>query len=308
MVAKSPCPYSLEQLQAITQKHGLTGQLKELPDVGYVNWVFLVGDHHVLRVCKPHIGCEDGRTEAVAVPVAITAGINTPKLLVFDESNKFIPTSYTIYDRVPGKALDDFTGKQESLPDLYKELGREIGKIHTRITDCPDPNNWLDTAGHQDPYEAIETALKKERLDKNNSHWLRQWADQLQPAFQTQYEDRFIHNDLHSGNTMITESPLTLTGVIDWGDAAWGDPALDFETMPVWAVPWALEGYREEGAETDEGFLGRLLSHNIACAFEWNTRGETPTAISMGLLVNMPRLLTAELPAEWQPWLPKSLP
>jgi aminoglycoside phosphotransferase (APT) family kinase protein len=37
-----------------------------------------------------------------------------------------------------------------------------------------------------------------------------------------------------------------LLALIDWGDAGWGDPALEFAQMPIMAVPHAVAGYESE--------------------------------------------------------------
>ena len=52
----------------------------------------------------------------------------------------------------------------------------------------------------------------------------------------------FLHNDLHEWNIMCTLEGKLLA-LIDWGDAGWGDPTLDFGTIPLDAVSVVLEGY-----------------------------------------------------------------
>ena len=34
-----------------------------------------------------------------------------------------------------------------------------------------------------------------------------------------------------------------LLAIIDWGDAGWGDPTLDFAAIPLTVIPYAVEGY-----------------------------------------------------------------
>jgi aminoglycoside phosphotransferase (APT) family kinase protein len=76
---------------------------------------------------------------------------------------------------------------------------------------------------------------------------------------------------VHDKNAMCTTQG-ELLALIDWGDAGWGDPALDFASMPIAAVEHARAGYDEvtsilRGDETFEhrmmwarldGALGRL--------------------------------------------------
>jgi aminoglycoside phosphotransferase (APT) family kinase protein len=51
-----------------------------------------------------------------------------------------------------------------------------------------------------------------------------------------------------------------LLAIIDWGDAGWGDPRLDFAAMPLAAVPAALDGHEEEAP----GLLGALPEARVA--------------------------------------------
>jgi hypothetical protein len=48
--------------------------------------------------------------------------------------------------------------------------------------------------------------------------------------------------------------------LIDWGDAGWGDPALDLCGMDLRAIPLAIKGYREVQAfECDDTLEARVL-------------------------------------------------
>jgi hypothetical protein len=51
----------------------------------------------------------------------------------------------------------------------------------------------------------------------------------------------------------------SLLAVIDWGDAGWGDPALEFFQIPLAAVPSVMTGYESDGP----GLLGDLPEARI---------------------------------------------
>ncbi len=57
------------------------------------------------------------------------------------------------------------------------------------------------------------------------------------------HERCFVHNDLHAMNVMCRPREASLSALIDWGDAGWGDPVLDFAAVPVEMMAAALEGY-----------------------------------------------------------------
>jgi len=48
-----------------------------------------------------------------------------------------------------------------------------------------------------------------------------------------------VHNDLLSGHILIARGRVT--GIIDWTDAGFGDPAADFAGLAHWAGSRALE-------------------------------------------------------------------
>ena len=70
---------------------------------------------------------------------------------------------------------------------------------------------------------------------------------------------RFIHDDVSPMNIMCATAG-ELLAIIDWGDAGWGDPSLDFAAMPLAAVPDAIEGHEEEAP----GMLGALPEARVA--------------------------------------------
>jgi aminoglycoside phosphotransferase (APT) family kinase protein len=73
---------------------------------------------------------------------------------------------------------------------------------------------------------------------------------------------RFLHGDFRDGNLVVDPASGRLVGVIDWGNAAVGDPALDFMTLVLWRgwefVRRVLGVYE---MPTDDEFLDRVRAH-----------------------------------------------
>jgi aminoglycoside 2''-phosphotransferase len=67
------------------------------------------------------------------------------------------------------------------------------------------------------------------------------------------YEPRLLHADVSPGHVLVDADDGRVTGVIDWGDAAIGDPARDFIFLyEDWGVDFlelALDAYPEEPKE-----------------------------------------------------------
>ena len=238
------------QLAAIVARHGIhvpLATIHRLPSPGVVNSVYALGEQWVLRVPKnlSHATC-DTLTESVAAPVARAAGVRTPALVAFDETREVVDVPYTIFERVDGAALTELGDDPRLLDGLWAELGRDLARLHHGVTDCPDPLDRLDEQGRTCEAEALlRAAVEEGVINADNARTLAGWFDQLRPAaLAGQKYRRFLHGDAQIANVLAKPSG-EYSALIDWGDAGWGDPALDLRSVPARAVGLVLAGYRE---------------------------------------------------------------
>lgn len=260
-------------MRAACRRHGFAAErLAPMTNTGLANWVFALDGDYVLRVARPlQMAEEDVRTEVVAVPVAVAAGIRTPQLLVFDDSRTEIDTLFTIYQRVPGTPEGATTLPAAARAAVHRELGREMAAIHHRITVCDDPRGWLDHPTQQGACaHHLETAWGADALSPDEARWAEALLKRLTPAIEAAgtTPSRFLHGDLLPMNVMVHDAAFA--AVIDWGDAGWGDPALDFWGVDPELTDDVVAGYREvaplddavvERARAEQ--LGRALRHLV---------------------------------------------
>jgi aminoglycoside phosphotransferase (APT) family kinase protein len=167
--------------------------------------------------------------------------------------------SYSIWERVHGTSLGSLHNKH-SLKDAWIHVGYELGKLHTSIKDCDDPNGWLDSPDRE--------YSKKEMMEYfgNRDGCARKVLEYIEYAFTERtfsYDTRFVHGDMHDENIMCSENG-GFSALIDWGDAGWADPAIDFYMLPVWATGWALKGYAAIAPGlVNENFLNRIILDKI---------------------------------------------
>jgi aminoglycoside phosphotransferase (APT) family kinase protein len=81
---------------------------------------------------------------------------------------------------------------------------------------------------------------------------------------------RFLHGDFRDGNLIVDPVSGRLVGVIDWGNAAVGDPSLDFMTLVLWRgwdfMKRALTAYE---LPVDDQFMDRVRYHAQTQALQW---------------------------------------
>lgn len=113
-----------------------------------------------------------------------------------------------------------------------------------------------------DALPALRAELNRDEYDRVYRWWDALLADESL----RQHEPRLIHADLWYENLLIDEDSGALVGVLDWEDAALGDPAQDLATQRHLGDSFAakvLRGYCAAGLGRESGF-----AHRVRCWWE----------------------------------------
>lgn len=247
-------------VDAMFERHGVPGPWEVLPATGLANHIFATRDV-VLRVATDHRhGISDALTESVAAPVARAAGILTPDLIAFDNTRTLVDRPFSLWERVQGETVGLADLSDFGTTRVWRDVGRELARLHVRVRECPDPNGYLDDpARYIDLGRALRQLVEAGTLDTGMARRVEVLAEELDAGAAVSIGSRFIHDDVSPMNIMCTTAG-ELLAIIDWGDAGWGDPRLDFAAMPLAAVPAALAGHEEEAP----GLLGALPAARVA--------------------------------------------
>ncbi|WP_405797529.1 phosphotransferase family protein [Streptomyces sp. NBC_01506] len=253
---------------------------------GVANRAFLLGPHLVLRIPRTEAFVADLVKEAAVIPVARAVGVRTPALVTFDTSCTDADVPYMVLERVPGVDLADAPGPCDAdVFRVFREVGRELARLH-RVT----PGAAGEPAGvpveydpeADAPHRLVADLLSAGMLDAEAARWLRGWFDRLAERIPGGGAARvLVHGDIAPQNLMVTAGPgpVALTGIVDWGDAMWADPAVEFAKTPLPGVPAMLDGYREEGgAVSGDSYAweARVLRYHLTWAL---TRLTDPTPV-----------------------------
>jgi hygromycin-B 7''-O-kinase len=257
-------------LKLIAERHHLAAaaDLVKAPTQGVANHVYFLGEHLVLRIARPepHF-VADLRKEADVIPVVGQLGVRTPALVDFDDSCGLIDTPYMILQRVTG-ATPAIPKHPVTAPwgRVYRDLGADLARLHSaNLTPADLPRVPVDERG--DPRVGIANLASSGHISTDAAAWLTAWLDHLAHYLPDQPQFRLLHGDASPTNLLADTETTQLRALIDWGDAAWADPAMDFAKLPLRAVTYALQGYLDGAtADTHTAWSARVLRHHLSWA------------------------------------------
>jgi aminoglycoside phosphotransferase (APT) family kinase protein len=164
--------------------------------------------------------------------------VDVPTVVGRGRPGAHFPYAFLVCAMIPG--VSDSAGivpmSELGAEELACDLGRALARIHTVPLD----------AAHAAGVRPLP------------------WADSRYSGTQ-----RFLHGDFRGGNLLLVPGSGRLAGVIDWGNCAIGDPALDFAALVLWRgwrfMHHALATY---GLRVDDGFIDRISGHARAQALQ----------------------------------------
>jgi aminoglycoside phosphotransferase (APT) family kinase protein len=231
-------------------------------------------DEIVLRIATDHPDAVvDARTESVAAPAAFAVGVLTPRLLVFDDSRAVIDRPYSIWERIHAETLGLAQLGEDQRNAVWLQVGTELARLHSEVASCPDPNGYLENTERDLDLDALlETLIESGNADAANTGAVRRLLHDLRPHMTGNHAQCFVHNDLHEMNVMCSRQG-DLRAILDWGDAGWGDPTLDFAVVPLNRLSATLAGYGESnvkrlGEKPEVRFIWDRLHNAIENAIE----------------------------------------
>lgn len=268
--------YSIDDVRRIAARHGITGDIALLPNSGMVNEAWSVGNC-VVRILKDDENSEEAlqepKREAAVVPLAREAGIRTPELVAVDFDCDIVPLPYTIYRRAEGALLGHLDIEPESCTHVYRELGREIALLQS--VQVPEEVLRLLRKGQAlDGVEQVGKALAAGKITREEAAEISGWFARLEEGFGEPEKPCLLHSDIHPWNLFVHRrgsANLELAAIIDWGDAGYEEPAVEFSSMPICAVQPMLEGFVEAGGCVGEGLIQRSLHAGLGLAL-WEVR------------------------------------
>jgi hygromycin-B 7''-O-kinase len=276
---------------ALATRYGVPAEsIREVPG-GVANRAYALGNDLFLRIPRSPAFDNDLLKESTIIPAARAAGVRTPGIVDFDNTRSLVDAPYMVLERVHGTDLVD---TDEPSPAFWQEVGSQVALLHQ--VEQP-PAGVAPDDGGGDPRPTVERLATAGYLDPGTTSWLLACFDHLNDLIPDNQPPVLLHGDLAQQNLMADNNHLQ--ALIDWGDAAWGPPGMEFAKLRLEHVVAVLRGYPQQ-----EGLEASILWFHLS----WGISGlpKTPqpgqrhwTAPPPSRLLGVLRFYASSPPAPW---------
>lgn len=234
-------------------------------DDGLSARVFAAGDT-VVRVPR-HREAADRQATIMAALLDIQPLllIPVPALLATIPGSDALPIGAAVLKRLPGIPMQPGHAGHS----LSGALGRFLAALHTILP------HHLSTSmivrGRSDIDSACRSAmeialpfLRSVLSLPDHERIVQWWAAYTAHRTASRFSPSLVHGDLWYGNILVDPEHTRITGVLDWEEMAFDDPARDFATLRHSGEAFSdevLDAYAQAGGQADDDLLARRDWH-----------------------------------------------
>jgi fructosamine-3-kinase len=182
--------------------------------------------------------------EKTSVPVA--------EIVAFDQSHEILNRDFIIMQRLPGIPLSDTRFADNDL--IMGEVGHCLAQVHA----CTEKQyGYLGAHRPMEPQQRwidafvimwrklLEDIEETGLYSKSEKESLLRLLDKYLPLFNRDTPASLLHMDIWAQNILVNDTLSSLTGLVDWDRALWGDPEIEFAVLDYCGIstPSFWEGY-----------------------------------------------------------------
>jgi aminoglycoside phosphotransferase (APT) family kinase protein len=157
------------------------------------------------------------------------------------------PGAFAGYPLLAGRGLGEFAPGEVDLPRIGRQLGAWLAEVH-----ASEPIRRPARPPHHFAADLVEFRESFRQLQPHLPHAI---GRELGPLLAGEHPAlsgpaSFCHGDLGSEHVLVDDDAAHIAAVIDWTDARWDDPTIDFAGIWAWggdaAAAAVCSGYGRE--------------------------------------------------------------
>ncbi len=252
---------------------------------GWDNAAFLVNDAWVFRFPRRAVAAELIATESRVLPrIALELPLAVPVPVFVGHASAGYPWPFAGHRLLRGTPISKTPASECDDPALARTLGKFLRALHTIDAEPlgaaglpEDTIGRLDHARMRPKFFERLSALHAAGLVRDAGA-LTAFLDGVAPMRARSERLAVVHGDLYARHVLVDEL-LRATGIIDWGDVHYGDPALDlaiaFSVVSPRARDIFFDAYGAVDSRTLELARYRAIYHSAMTAHYGLCVGDT---------------------------------
>ncbi|MGC8514604.1 MAG: phosphotransferase family protein [Thermoplasmata archaeon] len=227
---------------------------------GWDNLVAIVNDAVVFRFPKSPAAENSMKSEIKLIRKLVGFPVELPDYTYISESERF----FAGYPLIHGVALNTSSTLGKGLMRDIKSILKYLRNLDISIAKSAgiqiyDRASWLKR--HQGILDNFEQSLSDITGNAYFSELRKELIDALSGISRECFS--IAHGDLYRGNILISQRHDRINGVIDWGDAFYGDYAFDVAAVTLdFSHRYSRELVRELSQESDETAMKRIFYYS----------------------------------------------
>lgn len=237
-------------------------------------WVDAGGEQLVLRIAPPRDAVyvfyeKEMMRQESAIHELLLAQTNVPvaRIVAFDDSHALIDRDYMLMERLPGQPLTE--ASYVEFNHVLRQVGAHLAATHRLVAaeygylgahrPMPSQSSWVDAFAVM-WRKLIDDIVAVGYYDEAESHSMRQLLDRHLHLFDRPVAASLLHMDIWHQNILVDDAG-TVTGLVDWDRALWGDPEIEFAVLDYCGIsePAFWEGYGQARDLSPEARLRQVF-------------------------------------------------
>lgn len=240
------------RLVKIQTPHWADLPLRRIASTGTDNTIYRLGETLLVRVPRRPSAVALLSKELDWLPHLQDLPLDVPKLRFRGSAEPGIAFDFGIFDWMEGQIA--IPGHIADWQDAARVLAGFLKALHLKDTNGAPPAGECNSRRGVALRELTDATLPAieiiaDEIDPHRARGL--WEAACAAAFSG--PPVWLHGDLKANNLIVRNGMLS--GVIDWGLAAVGDPAADYATAWFWVDPAARAAFRDHLEPDDNDWL-----------------------------------------------------
>lgn len=241
---------------------------------GWDNFVLEVNGEYIFRFPKrPASEAQLQKEIRLLRALAETLSVPVPRFELFWNQKEERPGQFVGYRKINGVPLQKEFVKSPQSFNLAKQLASFLTELHLfplhkaaqSMVPHMTPGQWRHK--YVDLYDQVQRRVYPllEKAEVTETTLL--WEDYLANKANFRFKPVLLHGDLSEEHILCDLDRGVITGIIDWGDACIGDPALDFTWLLDYGSSFVKEVLGSYKGTIDRTFLQRATFYSRIGSF-----------------------------------------